>query len=85
MCYADAAGEKHDGAVRGECRGVAVGAFDEGGKGDASGWSRESFAVEVGGEAGAAVNDEGDGCLGEGETVVSWEGVFGFFLEVAGT
>ena len=57
MRYADAAGEEHDGAIRGEGRGIAVGAFDESGEGDAAGWGREGFAVEVGGEAGAAVDD----------------------------
>ena len=81
--YADAAGDEHDGAVGVEVR-AAVGAFDEGGEGDAVGGGREGFAVEVVGEAGAAADDQGDGGLGEGEGVGRWRGGFGSLFEVAG-
>lgn len=59
--YADATGEEEDGAVGGERGGMAVGAFKEGGEGVAR---FEGAVVEVGCEAGAAAEDEGDCVLG---------------------
>lgn len=64
MGYSDAAGEEHDGAVGGEGVGGAVGAFDEGGEGEAGGGCGGAFGVEAVGEAGAAADDEGEGGLG---------------------
>lgn len=73
---ADAGGEEHDGAVgvQGVTAAAAVGAFDEGGEGDAVVvvGALERFAVELVCEAGAAADDEGDGGLGEREGVDCW-------------
>lgn len=85
---ADAGGEEHDGAVgvEGLVR-AAVGAFDEGGEGDAPVGAVEGFAVEAVGEAGAAADDEGDGGWGSGEGVGGLGGGVGgadAFFEVAG-
>lgn len=63
MCYSHAAGEEHDGAVGGEVVGAAVGAFDEGGEGEAGGGCGGALGVEAVCEAGAAANYERDGGL----------------------
>lgn len=57
MRDADASGEEHDGAVRVEELRTAVGAFDEGGQGEAVVEGGEGFAVEMVGKAGAAADD----------------------------
>lgn len=61
MRDADAGGEEHDGAVGVEglrAAAAAVGAFDEGGEGDAVVVGAiERFAVEVVCEAGTAADD----------------------------
>ncbi len=84
---ADAGGEEQDGAVGVERGRGAVGAFDEGGEGEAVVGGVEGFAVEVVGEAGPAADDEGDGGWGLGEAVGGWSGGLGgtgSFFEVAG-
>ena len=67
--YSDAAGEEHDGAVRGEGMGAAVGAFDEGGEGKAGVGCGGAFGVEPVGEAGAPADYEGEGGLWQREDV----------------
>ena len=71
---ADAASEEQDGAVGGEGLRAAVGAFDEGGEGEAVVGVVEGLAVDVVAEAGAAADDEGDGGLGQGESIGRWSG-----------
>ncbi len=79
--YADAAGEEQDGAVGGQGGRVAVGAFEEGGDGEAG---FEGAVVEVGCEAGAAAEEEGDGVLRGGGRVLLdfWGGSVAVFQVV---
>ncbi len=60
MRYSYAAGEEHDGAVGGEIVGAAVGAFDEGGEGEAFVGCGGTFSVEAVREAGATADYEGE-------------------------
>ena len=69
MRYSYAAGEEHDGAVGGEIVGAAVGAFDEGRKGEAGIGCGGTFIVEPVREAGATADYEGEGGLWQGEDV----------------
>ena len=58
MRYSYAAGEEHDGAVRGEIVGAAVGAFDEGGEREACVGCGGTFGVEPVREAGTTADYE---------------------------